>query len=142
MTRPRRNASSIGHFPFQSVPAIQGDGIESRPSVVVRDDDLLLIGFQDQFQLDQIGTHLRRQVYDLIPIGLEALECWLRCRRQLRFVRGGQAQQIAEGRFSLDLPAGDYVIEIRADGYRNQRRRARIEDGGVTVLNVELQRVR
>ncbi len=47
-----------------------------------------------------------------------------------------------EGRFELPLPPGDYEVQIEAQGYRGQQRRVHIEEGGVTVLNVELRRAR
>lgn len=47
-----------------------------------------------------------------------------------------------EGRFLIDLPPGEYRVEIRAEGWRTQRRRVRLQEGGVTVLNVELRRAR
>jgi len=44
------------------------------------------------------------------------------------------------GEFELDLPPGEYVVSIEADGYRAQRRRVVIEQDGVTILNVDLRR--
>ncbi len=46
----------------------------------------------------------------------------------------------AEGQFSADVPPGSYVIQIKADGFVGQRRRVRIENRGVTVLNVDLRK--
>ncbi len=45
-----------------------------------------------------------------------------------------------DGRFELQVPPGVYEVLIEAGGYRSQRRRVTIEQGGVTVLNVELRR--
>jgi uncharacterized membrane protein len=45
-----------------------------------------------------------------------------------------------EGAFELALPAGHYEVRIEAPGYEPQRRKVIVEEGGVTVLNVELRR--
>lgn len=45
----------------------------------------------------------------------------------------------AEGWFEIDVPPGDYEITIRADGFQQQQREVRVEQGGVTILNVDLQ---
>jgi hypothetical protein len=46
----------------------------------------------------------------------------------------------AQGSFSADVPPGSYVVQIKADGFVGQRRRVRIENRGVTVLNVDLRK--
>ena len=46
----------------------------------------------------------------------------------------------AQGSFSVDVPPGSYVVQIEADGFVGQRRRVRIENRGVTVLNVDLRK--
>ena len=45
-----------------------------------------------------------------------------------------------QGRFELTLPPGKYTISIQHSEYRSQRRSVRVEDGGVTILNVDLKR--
>jgi hypothetical protein len=45
----------------------------------------------------------------------------------------------ADGIFQLDLAPGHYRVHIRAEGYRPQERTVRVEERGVTVLNVELR---
>jgi len=47
-----------------------------------------------------------------------------------------------EGRFAVELPPGRYRVRILARGHRAQLRPIRIEDDGVTILNVELYRYR
>lgn len=44
-----------------------------------------------------------------------------------------------DGRFVLELPPGVYQIEIECAGYLTQRRKVRVQENGVTVLNVELR---
>lgn len=45
----------------------------------------------------------------------------------------------ANGRLVLDLPEGTYQVRVSADGFRSQKRRVRIRDRGVTILNVDLR---
>jgi hypothetical protein len=45
----------------------------------------------------------------------------------------------AEGRFEIPLPPGSYRVVIDAEGYRGQKRRVRIRDGSVNILNVDLR---
>ena len=44
------------------------------------------------------------------------------------------------GRFAVDLPPGEHAVTIRAPGRPPQRRRVRIEQDGVTILNVVMAR--
>ena len=44
------------------------------------------------------------------------------------------------GEFTIDLPPGEYEVSIEASGYRAQKRRVKIEQDGVTILNVDLGR--
>jgi len=46
----------------------------------------------------------------------------------------------AQGRFSVEVPPGSYVVEIKADGFVGQRRRVTIENRGVTVLNADIRK--
>jgi hypothetical protein len=43
-----------------------------------------------------------------------------------------------DGRFMLELRAGEYEVEIECAGYLTQRRKIIVQDNGVTLLNVEL----
>jgi len=52
---------------------------------------------------------------------------------------GVTATTDAEGGFQIDVPPGSYVVVVEASGYRSQRRRLRVEENGVTVLNADLQ---
>ena len=55
---------------------------------------------------------------------------------------GIELQTDAEGRFDVDVPPGDYRVSVEAPGYRAQERPAQVEQGGVTVLLIELRRAR
>ena len=44
------------------------------------------------------------------------------------------------GTFELDLPPGSYVVEIEAKNFQPQRRNIKIEQFGVTILNVDLRK--
>jgi large repetitive protein len=46
----------------------------------------------------------------------------------------------AEGRFSVDLGAGAYQVEIESAGHTTQRRSVTVKLDGVTVLNVDLRK--
>jgi hypothetical protein len=48
----------------------------------------------------------------------------------------------SNGVFEIELPAGDYDVALEADGYRSQRRRVRVDENGVTLLNADLRRAR
>jgi len=53
---------------------------------------------------------------------------------------GKEARTGASGEFSIDLPPGDYEVEIEADGYSSMRRQVKIEQNGVTILNADLRK--
>ncbi len=55
---------------------------------------------------------------------------------------GARTNSNARGEFEIDLPPGDYEVTVKADGYREQRSRIRIERDGVTILNLDLRRER
>lgn len=44
------------------------------------------------------------------------------------------------GEFQIDVPPGQYTVQISAPGYAAQERSVSIEQDGVTVLNVDLRR--
>jgi hypothetical protein len=46
-----------------------------------------------------------------------------------------------DGRFMLELQAGEYEVEIECAGYLTQHRKISVQDNGVTLLNVELHEV-
>lgn len=48
-------------------------------------------------------------------------------------------QTETDGSFEVDVQPGDYDVTIEAEGYRPQTRSVRVDDKGVTVLNVDLQ---
>jgi hypothetical protein len=43
-----------------------------------------------------------------------------------------------DGRFMLELGAGEYEVEIECAGYLTQHRKISVQDNGVTLLNVDL----
>jgi hypothetical protein len=43
-----------------------------------------------------------------------------------------------DGTFSVDVAAGRHTVRLRAQGYRSQSREVVVDEGGITVLNVEL----
>lgn len=44
----------------------------------------------------------------------------------------------ASGYFEIDVPPGEYDVDIEHAGYRAQKRKLTVENNGVTLLNVEL----
>ncbi len=46
----------------------------------------------------------------------------------------------ADGGFRVDVPPGEYSVVVGAPGYESQTRRLRVDQDGVTVINVELRR--
>jgi hypothetical protein len=44
-----------------------------------------------------------------------------------------------KGWFETDVPPGHYEVTVRAQGYREQRRSVTVEQGGVTIINVDLR---
>ena len=50
-----------------------------------------------------------------------------------------QTQTDEEGRFELELSPGSHEVTLEADGFQPQTRTVRVDDNGVTVLNVELR---
>jgi hypothetical protein len=46
----------------------------------------------------------------------------------------------ADGSFSFSVPPGSYEVLISAPDFIEQRRRVRVDEAGVTILNVDLQR--
>ena len=53
---------------------------------------------------------------------------------------GTRAQSDENGEFTLDLPPGDYQVTIEADGLKPQTRKVKIEQNGVTILNVDMRK--
>jgi hypothetical protein len=46
----------------------------------------------------------------------------------------------ARGQFEIDLPPGEYVVSITAPRHKRQSRRVKVEEDGVTIVNVDLRR--
>jgi hypothetical protein len=51
---------------------------------------------------------------------------------------GVETKTDAQGAFRIDVPPGDYEVIIRADRYKEQRRKVHVDQNGVTVLNAEM----
>jgi uncharacterized membrane protein len=49
-------------------------------------------------------------------------------------------QTDGEGFFQIDVPPGDYEVVIEAPGYQAQRRRAKVEQQGVVIVNADLSK--
>lgn len=47
-----------------------------------------------------------------------------------------------DGSFELDVPPGKYTVVIKAKGFKGQRRKVEVQDGGVTILHIDLRRGR
>ncbi|QQR89483.1 MAG: carboxypeptidase regulatory-like domain-containing protein [Myxococcales bacterium] len=52
---------------------------------------------------------------------------------------GTELKADENGSFEIDVPPGDYRVTIEMDGYRDQHRRVRVQEQGVTVLNIDLR---
>jgi hypothetical protein len=46
----------------------------------------------------------------------------------------------AQGAFQIDVPPGDYEVTVEMAGYAGSRRRVKVEQRGVTLLPIDLQR--
>jgi hypothetical protein len=53
---------------------------------------------------------------------------------------GTKVQSDEHGEFTLDLPPGDYEVTIEAAGLKPQTRKVKIEQNGVTILNVDMRK--
>jgi hypothetical protein len=51
----------------------------------------------------------------------------------------GRATKLSEGMLELPVAPGRYEVLIEAKGYMPQRRTINVDEGGVTVLNVDLK---
>ena len=45
-----------------------------------------------------------------------------------------------QGRFEVDVTPGEHEVRISAHGYTTQVRRIKVEDNGVTLLNIDLRK--
>ena len=53
---------------------------------------------------------------------------------------GTKVQSDENGEFTLDLPPGEYEVTIEAAGVKPQTRKVKVEQNGVTILNVDLRK--
>lgn len=53
-----------------------------------------------------------------------------------------EVQADGDGVFELELEAGTHPVSIRADGFATQDRSIEVEEGGVTVINIDMRRGR
>lgn len=51
---------------------------------------------------------------------------------------GAKTSTDAEGFFQLDVPPGEYEVVIESPGYQAQRRKAKVDQQGVVIVNVDL----
>lgn len=51
---------------------------------------------------------------------------------------GVETKADAQGSFKIDVPPGDYEVIIRAEHFKEQRRKVHVDQNGVTVLNAEM----
>jgi hypothetical protein len=51
---------------------------------------------------------------------------------------GVETKADAQGAFTLAIPPGDYEVIIRADHFKDQRRKVHVYLNGVTILNAEM----
>jgi hypothetical protein len=51
---------------------------------------------------------------------------------------GAQTKTDAEGFFQIDVPPGEYEVVIEAPGYDSQRRKAKVDEHGVVIVNADL----
>ena len=47
-----------------------------------------------------------------------------------------------DGHFRVGVEPGSYEVSVEAAGYKSQKRKVRVEENGVTVLNVDLRGAR
>ncbi len=47
---------------------------------------------------------------------------------------------MADGNFEVDLPPGDYELAVSSKGYKSQVRQLHIDEDGVTIVNIDLQK--
>ncbi|MEY4583013.1 MAG: hypothetical protein RL701_7716, partial [Pseudomonadota bacterium] len=126
---------SDGSFAFAAVPrgtgelTLTADGFEPMHQTV---------------QLDRadraLELRVERRVFAAQLRGLVRSFTGAALMAQVR-VSGTSASVTADnnGRFVLELAPGVYQVEIECDGYLTQRRRVRVQQNGVTLLNVELR---
>jgi hypothetical protein len=55
---------------------------------------------------------------------------------------GAQTKTDAEGFFQIDVPPGEYEVVIEALGYEPQRRKAKVDEHGVVIVNADLRQKR
>lgn len=51
---------------------------------------------------------------------------------------GVETKADAQGAFAIDVPPGDYEVVIKAERYKEQRRKVHVDLNGVTILNAEM----
>jgi hypothetical protein len=51
---------------------------------------------------------------------------------------GVEAKTDGEGFFQIDVPPGEYEVVIEAPGYEAQRRKAKVDEQGVVIVNADL----
>ena len=128
-----------GHFELAPLPigsgtlTVSADGFEPYQESVS-----LQLDAQSSFQVGLVALPHRGQLRGLVRSfkgqGLEASV-------QIEPL-GLEVHTNDEGRFEAEVEPGDYQVTVRSVGYRTQRRTARVEKDGVTILNVDLRKKR
>lgn len=79
-----------------------------------------------------VGSQLRGLVRSFEGEGLEAT---------ISVQPGGQSTQTEDnGQFRLDLEPGSYKVVIEAKGYKTQKRKIKVTENSVSILNVDLRK--
>jgi hypothetical protein len=107
---------------------------ESTREVELDESGRTALGSQELSRSGPVGGALRGLIRDFDGTPLEA---------EISISPGDhRARADAEGRFEVDLPPGNYEVQIRAQGYAPQRRRIQVTENEVVILNVDMRRAR
>ena len=123
-----------GEYSFQELPRGHAHIVLDGPGVVATSQELELTQPDMLLPLQaaraEPSAQLRGLVRSFTGAALPAV---------IRVLGVGQTVTAdKDGRFMLELHAGDYEVEIECAGYLTQRRKISVQDNGVTLLNVEL----
>jgi hypothetical protein len=123
-----------GRFGFNALPrgaakiATEGAGLEPNDDVVQLDGPTQVLSLQLAHRA--VSAQLRGLIRSFAGMPLAA---------QVRVLPAGSTVTAdKDGRFMLELGAGEYEVEIECAGYLTQHRKISVQDNGVTLLNVEL----
>jgi hypothetical protein len=125
-------AFELGDLPRGSAQlTIDGPGVIPATQPVELDRDEVVLPLQAARA--PVSSQLRGLVRSFAGSALPA---------QIRVLpEAGTVTADKDGRFMLELRAGEYEVEIECAGYLTQHRKISVQDNGVTLLNVELHEV-